>query len=91
MTWHFEVNKTFNDISRASGVQNFKLASTYEVLEVDPMHDPGSRWNDRHVLEGRVDPLQELEPLLVPLHLSRPVLLQRRGPVRNALMERTCR
>ena len=55
------------------------------------MHDPGSRWNDRHVLEGRVDPLQELEPLLVPLHLGRPVLLQRRGPVRNALMERTCR
>jgi len=52
-------------------------ALTYEVLQVDPVHDSGSGRYDGHVLEGRVDPLQELEPLLVPLHLRRPVLLQR--------------
>jgi hypothetical protein len=55
------------------------------------VHDPRSGGNDGDVLEGGVDPLEELEPLLVSLHLGRPILLQHRRPVRDALVERTCR
>jgi len=51
--------------------------SAGQLLEVDLVHDSGSRGHNEHVLEGGLPPLEELEALLVAFELDFLVHLER--------------
>ena len=68
-----ELNWTEEDWRHFLILCSFRQTLTHQILQVHSVHHPGSWWDYSHVFKCRVDPLEKLESLVVPLHLRCPV------------------